>query len=34
MSISVSNMDKFEKERTNKEESIYKKTLGMTGMIG
>ena len=27
-------MDKFEKERTNKEENIYKKTLGMTGMIG
>ena len=34
INISINDMDKFEKKRTNKEENIYKKILGMIDMIG
>ena len=34
INISVNDMDKSEEKRTNKEENIYKKILGMIGMIG
>ena len=36
INISINDMDKFEKKkkRTNKEENIYKKTLGMIGTTG
>ena len=32
--VSVNDMDIFEKERTSKEQNIYKKTLGMIDTIG
>ena len=34
INISINDMVKFEKKRTNKEENIYKKILGMICMIG
>ena len=34
INISINNVDKFKKKKTNKKENIYEKTLGMTGMIG
>ena len=34
INISIIDMNEFEKKRTNKEENIYKKILGMIGTVG